>query len=202
VPSPPPGANGSPISAPNDVSAAHWLPFQRSAREVVPASVKAQTFVADDAPAATTSSPLRPGNETWVQDEPVRFQAVGLEIPLKAHPQVFATATTAVKSPNAPLCTRLTMGQDALAGVAASAHADAAPVTASAAAVPTAAPRAARPHRRGHRAARCPSRAQWSQLCTLGQPHAPEPGRAYDIVGTLLLPWRHRRRPAVVASPG
>jgi hypothetical protein len=99
----------------------------------------------------TTSSSLRPGNATRVQDDPLRSQAVGPETPLKAHPPVLPTATTAVKMPVVPLCTRLTMCQDGLADVAATADAVAVatPATASAAAAtPAAAARAVRPRRR------------------------------------------------------
>lgn len=97
----------------------------------------------DDAPAATTTSPFWLGNETSVQDDPLRRQAVGFEIPLNAHPPLRPTATTAVKSPRGPLGTRLTIRQDGPAGVPA--IAGGAPVTASAAATPIAAPRKFRP---------------------------------------------------------
>src|ERR1700730_18620861 len=70
-----------PICAGKDFSADQWLPFQRSARDVAPPPVNAHTLVADDAPAATTSSPFWPGNGTFVQDGPLRFQAVGRVIP-------------------------------------------------------------------------------------------------------------------------
>jgi hypothetical protein len=88
-----------PICAGKDRWTDQWLPFQRSARDLPPLVVNAQTLVADDAPAATTSSPFWLGNETWVQDDPLRRQAVGFEIPLNAHPPLRPTATTAVKSP-------------------------------------------------------------------------------------------------------
>src|SRR5260370_5821801 len=145
-----------PTCAAKDLWTDQWLPFQRSARDLPPLAVNAHTLVADDAPAATTSSPFWLGNETRTQDGPLRFHAVGRAIPLKAHPPVRPTATIAVKSPRAPLGTRLTMRQDALAGVtavavAAKVTASAAPVTASA--VPTAAPPPVWLHRRCRSAA-------------------------------------------------
>ena len=87
---------------------------------------------------------------------PLRFHAVGLEMPLKAQPPVLPTATTAVKSPLPPLCTCLTKCQDGPDEVAASAHADAAPVMARAVVMLAAAAVALRPHRRGRRAVSSP----------------------------------------------
>src|ERR1700685_3825781 len=75
-----------PICSAKDRLTDQWLPFQRSAVPPLPPAVNAQTFVADDASAATTSSPLWPGNETCVHDAPLRFHAVGLEMPWKAPP--------------------------------------------------------------------------------------------------------------------
>src|ERR1700691_972555 len=143
-----------PICSAKDRLTDQWLPFQRSAVPALPPAVNAQTFVADDASAATTSSPLWPANETCVHDAPLRFHAVGLEMPLKAQPPVLPTATTAVKSP--PLCTCLTKCQDGPDEVAASAHADAAPVMARAVVMLAAAAVALRPHLRGRRAVSSP----------------------------------------------
>src|SRR6202451_2171028 len=132
-----------PICSAKDRLTDQWLPFQRSAVPPLPPAVNAQTFVADDASAATTSSPLWPGNETCVHDAPLRFHAVGLEMPLKAQPPVLPTATTAVKSP--PLCRCLTKCQDRPGEVAASAHAAGAPAMAGAVVMLAAAAAAPRP---------------------------------------------------------
>lgn len=80
----------------------HLVPFQRSARECWPLPVKAQTLLADVAAAATTISPLRPGNGTCDQADPLRSQAVGLDCPSNAHPLLRPTAVTAVISANDP----------------------------------------------------------------------------------------------------
>src|SRR6202161_4296920 len=143
-----------PICSAKDRLTDQWLPFQRSAVPALPPAVNAQTFVAEDASAATTSSPLWPGDETCVHDAPLRFHAVRLEMRVKAQPPVLPTATTAVKSP--PLCTCLTKCQDGPDEVAASAHADAAPVMARAVVMLAAAAVALRPHLRGGRAISSP----------------------------------------------
>src|SRR5580692_2852989 len=94
-------------------------PFHRSACDCAPPAVNAQTSVGDAAPAATTTSLGWPGNGTCVQVDPLRRHAVGTGPWLKAHPPVRPTAMTAVKPPNGPLCTCLTMCQAAAAGCAA-----------------------------------------------------------------------------------
>src|SRR5580693_8612798 len=91
-------------------------PFHRSARDCAPPAVNAQTSPGDAAPAATTTSLGLPGNGTCVQVDPLRRQAVGTGPWLKAQPPVRPTAMTAVKPPNGPLCTCLTMSQAGVAG--------------------------------------------------------------------------------------
>jgi hypothetical protein len=147
-----------PICLPKDLLADQLLPFQRSALPPPAASVNAHTLVAEDAPAATTSSLLWPGKETCVHDPPLRFHAVGLAkpLPLNAQPPFLPTATTAVKSPLLPLCTCLTNCQDGPDELAASAPADAAPVTARAVVMLAAAAAAVRPHFRGGRTVSSP----------------------------------------------
>src|ERR1700677_2546389 len=133
-------------------------PFHRSGRDCAPAAVNAQTSVDEVAPAATTTSLGWPGNATCVQVDPLRRQAVGTEPWLKAQPPFLPTATTAVKPPNGPLCTCLTMRQAGGGGCAvppdprtwaasagaARAGKDAAVVTASTVAVTAAARRTTR----------------------------------------------------------
>src|SRR5258708_20438788 len=97
-----------PTCAAKDLWTDQWLPLQRSARDLPPLAVNAHTLVADDAPAATTSSPFCLGTQTRTQDGPLRFHAVGREVPLNAHPPVPPTATIAYKAPNSPLRTPFT----------------------------------------------------------------------------------------------
>ena len=118
-------------------------PSQRSTRDWFRPAVKAQTSLTEMALAATTTSPLLPGNATWVQVEgldPLRRQAVGPEVPLpwlKAQPPFRPAAMTTLKPLSGPLCTCLTIRQTGIAGWAvrgaARAEEEAAPVTASAA---------------------------------------------------------------------
>src|SRR5580693_4351808 len=100
-----------PICSAKDRCTVQVRPFHRSARDCAPAAVNAQTSAGAAAPAATTTSLGSPGNGTCVQVDPLRRQAVGTVPWLKAQPPVLPTATTALKPPNDPLCTPLTMCQ-------------------------------------------------------------------------------------------
>src|SRR5580658_5785482 len=108
-----------PICSAKDRCTVQVRPFHRSARDCAPAAVNAQTSAGAAAPAATTTSLGSPGNGTCVQVDPLRRQAVGTVPWLKAQPPVRPTAMTAVKPPNGPLCTCLTMCHPAAAGRAA-----------------------------------------------------------------------------------
>src|SRR5580704_13927417 len=101
-----------PIGSGKVVTTDQLRPFQRSTRDPWLTSVNAHTSDGDVAAAATTLSPLLPGNLTSVQVLPWRCHAVGPLIPSNAQPVAFPVATIAVKSPFTPLCTDLTMCHD------------------------------------------------------------------------------------------
>src|SRR5215469_11330096 len=116
-----------PMGLTNVATTDHLCPFQRSARPPVPTSVNAHTSDRDVAAAATTSSSFFPGKLVRVQVFPLRTQAVGISaavagLPLNAHAVVLPVATIALKLPDAPLCTDLTMCHDG--GAAATALTD------------------------------------------------------------------------------
>jgi len=92
-----------PIGRPKARATVQARPFQCRARDRAPPVVNAQTSLAEVAAAVMTTSSRWPGNETRVQDDPLRRQAVGLGsapgVPLpNAQPPFGPVATTALKS--------------------------------------------------------------------------------------------------------
>src|ERR1700678_6678 len=96
-----------PICRWNECTMLQALPFQWYTRDCVTVPwVNAHASLGERAAAAMTG-PVTPrvGNGTCFQLDPLRSHAVGVLIPLNAHPPLLPSAATAVKSPVAPLCT-------------------------------------------------------------------------------------------------
>src|SRR5580698_10556851 len=116
-------------------------PFQRIAPTPPPASptwsVKTQTFDADEAPAAVTSSPGVPGNGTCFQPAPVFSQAVGLPLPLPPNAHSLPGPAAATAKPAGPAGRSLAIRQVGVLAAASAPPQDGPPALA------TTAPRAA-----------------------------------------------------------